>query len=168
MADETGEIPVVVWNDMAEGLENRLKKGVRLQVVNAKIKRTAGEGLEVHVDSGTYVEAFASAEKSWKIAALREGLDHVDVEGEVASKPVFRDVKTSKGEAVRLAVFELKDDTGKVWVSAWRKHVESTRDLKVGVKIVVRDAYVKRGFGDLPEISTRDSTRIIRVSKNEE
>jgi uncharacterized protein YdeI (BOF family) len=160
--DETGEIPVVVWNEKVDELEKTLSKGVRLQIVNAKVKKAIGESLEIHVDAETYVEAIAREEEFFKIANLREGLRHVNVEGTVATKPMFRDVKTSKGELVKLAVFELKDDTGKTWFSAWRKHADSVKDLKIGEKIIVKNAYVKKGFDDQLELSTRDTTCIVK------
>jgi ssDNA-binding replication factor A large subunit len=56
LADETGEIPVVVWNEKAEELEKSLKINANLQVVNAKVKENANGKFEVHVDSYTYVE----------------------------------------------------------------------------------------------------------------
>jgi len=55
LEDETGEIPVVVWNEKAEKLGKSLQINANLQLVNAKVKENAGE-LEVHVDSYTYVE----------------------------------------------------------------------------------------------------------------
>jgi ssDNA-binding replication factor A large subunit len=55
LADETGEIPVVIWNEKAEELEKNLKVNANLQLVNAKVKENGNE-LEVHVDSYTYVE----------------------------------------------------------------------------------------------------------------
>ena len=55
LADETGEIPVVIWNEKAEELEKNLKVNAHLQLVNAKVKENGSE-LEVHVDSYTYVE----------------------------------------------------------------------------------------------------------------
>jgi replication factor A1 len=160
LSDETGEIPVVVWNEKVDELEKTLKKGVGLQVVGAKVKKAMGEGLEIHVDAQTYVEKLASLEEFSKIADLKEGVNHVNVEGEVVTKPIFRDVKTSKDELVKLAIFELRDETGKIWVSAWRKHAESVKDLEVGDKIVVKNAYVKKGFGEQLEISTRTTTSI--------
>ena len=160
LSDETGEIPVVVWNEKVDELEKTLKRGVGLQIVHAKVKKAMGEGLEIHVDARTYVEKLASSEEFFKIADSKEGLSHVNVEGEVVTKPMFRDVKTSKGELVKLAIFELKDETGKIWVSAWRKHADSLKDLKVGDKVIVKNAFVKKGFGEQVEISTRDATSI--------
>ncbi len=160
LADETGEIPVVVWNEKVDELEKMLKKGAELQIVNARVKKVLNEGLEVHVDNGTYVGPIVLVEEFSKIADLKEGMDHVNVEGEVVTKPLHRDVKTSKGEIVRLTVFELKDKTGRIWVSAWRKHADAASNLKVGDKVIIKDAYVKKGFGDQLELSTRNTTSI--------
>jgi replication factor A1 len=162
LADETGEIPVVVWDEKVDELEKMFSKGVRLQIVNAKMKKAIGEGLEIHVDAGTYVEPLAPEETFLKIANLREGLSPVNVEGTVATNPMLRDVKTSKGEFVKLAVFELRDETGRIWVSAWRVHADSVKDLKVDEKIVIKSAYVKKGFGDQLELSTRNTTSIVK------
>jgi len=159
-ADETGEIPVVVWNEKVDELEETMRKGAKLQLVNAKVKKTISTGLEIHVNSQTYVETIKSTERFSKIADLREGLKHVNVKGAVATKQMLRNVKTSKAELVKLAVFEVKDETGKIWVSAWRKHADTVSNLKVGDKVTIRNAYVKKGFGEQLEISTRSNTII--------
>jgi replication factor A1 len=160
LSDETGELPVVVWNEKVDELEKKLRKGVKLQMVNVKAKMAANGGLEIHVDTGTYVDVLASAPEFLKIANLKEGLDHVNVEGEVATKPMLRNVKASKGEVMQLAIFELKDETGRIWISAWRKNAEIAINLKIGDKIAIKNAYVKRGFGDQLEISTKSTTLI--------
>jgi single-stranded DNA-binding protein len=82
------------------------------------------------------------------------------VKGEVATKPMLRNIKSSKDEVVKLAVFELKDETGRIWVSAWRKNAEIATSLKKGDKIIIKNAYVKKGFGDQLEISTKSTTSI--------
>jgi hypothetical protein len=164
LAEETSEILVVVWNEKVDELEKTLREGVRLRIVNAKVnakvKKGIGGSLEIHVNAETYVETLAPEEEFLKIANLREGSNLVNVEGTVVTKPMLRDVKTSKEELVKLAVFELKDETGRTWVSAWRMHVDSVKDLKVGDKIIIKNAYVKKGFGDQLELSTRDTTSI--------
>ncbi|MCK4439829.1 hypothetical protein KAU85_02480, partial [Candidatus Bathyarchaeota archaeon] len=62
-ADETGETPIVVWNEKVDELEETLKKGVKLQLVNAKVKKAISKGLEIHVNSGTYVEVIKPIEE---------------------------------------------------------------------------------------------------------
>jgi replication factor A1 len=55
LADDSGEVTVVVWNEKAEELEQRLKRNVAVQLVNAKAKAAPNGGFEIHVDSSTYV-----------------------------------------------------------------------------------------------------------------
>jgi ssDNA-binding replication factor A large subunit len=162
LADNTGKIAVVAWNEKAEEFEPCLKSNVQLQLVNAKVKATPNGGFEVHVDASTYVDVSAAIadEQITKIASLNADLNTVNVEGEVSTAPVSREVNTFKGETVKLAVFELKDDTGAVRVSAWRKHAEAASNLKVGDRVRLVNVYVREGFGDKAELSTRNATTI--------
>jgi replication factor A1 len=160
LADSTGEVPVVVWNEKVSELEPLLKRNAKLQLVNAKAKAAPSSGFEIHVDASTYVNVSAATGQLTEIVSLKAGLDSVSVEGEVSTEPAIREVTTSKGETVKLAVFELKDDTGTVRVSAWRKHAEAIDSLKVGDRVLLTDVYVKKGFGDKLELSTRNATSI--------
>ncbi len=56
LADETGEIPVIVWNEKAEELGKVVKANSGLKLVNAKVKENLGGELEIHVGSYTYFE----------------------------------------------------------------------------------------------------------------
>ncbi len=57
LADETGKISVVGWNDRAEEFKKSLKINMKVQLINAKVKENAKGKFEVHVDSYTYVES---------------------------------------------------------------------------------------------------------------
>ena len=157
LADDSGEVTVVAWNEKAQELEKTLKVNACLQLVNAKVKETQNGGLEVHVDSNTYVNVQAAALQLTKIANLTEN-QSVNVEGVVSTGPESKEVTTSKGETVKLTVFELKDDSGVVRVSAWRQHAEALNGLKIGDKLLLENAYVKKGFGDKMELTTRTAT----------
>lgn len=160
LADETGEIPVVVWNEKVDEVKEILKKGFKLQVVNGKAKKALNGKLEIHADNETYIDLFKHEKSFLKIANLKEGMRDVNVEGEVITKPFLRTVKTSRNETVKLTVFEIKDETGSIWVSAWREDAEKAANLKVGDKVTVKNAYVKKGFEDQLEISTKNTTSI--------
>jgi replication factor A1 len=160
IADGTGDVVVVAWNEKVDEVEKLLRKGAKLCLLNAKVKMGRSNSLEVHVDSETYVEVAESTEEFLRIADLKEGLNSINVEGEVASKPITREVKTAKGENVKVTVFEIKDETGKIWVSAWRKHAEKASNLNISDKITIKNVYVKKGFGEQPEITTKNTTTI--------
>ena len=163
LADETGEISVVIWDGKVDEAEKLAEEGAKLYIANAKVKKTFGEGLELHVNSRTYLNIFKEEPEFLKIADLKEGLKGVCIQGEVTTKPLIREVKTSKDETVKLAVFEIKDETGKIWVSAWRKQAEKAANLKIGEKITIKNAYIKKGYGDQLEISTTSLTSITQL-----
>ena len=56
LADETGEIQVVAWNEKAEELEKTAKVNLGLQLVNARVKENGNGELEVHVNAYTHAE----------------------------------------------------------------------------------------------------------------
>jgi ssDNA-binding replication factor A large subunit len=163
LTDETGEVPVVVWNEKALELEHSVKENAAVQLINGRVKVGASGEIEVHVEASTHVQISAAPRRLTSISVLNEGLGSVDVEGEVSTVPVAREVSTSKGETVKLCTFELRDETGAVWVSAWRQHAETAGALVMGDKVLLRNAYVRRGFDGRKELSTRATTSITRV-----
>jgi ssDNA-binding replication factor A large subunit len=56
LADDSGEVTVVAWNEKATELEKTLKVNMHLQLVNARVKEAQNGGVEVHVDSSTFVD----------------------------------------------------------------------------------------------------------------
>jgi hypothetical protein len=76
----------------------------------------------------------------------------------VSSAPEIKEVTTAKGETIKLTVFEVKDDSGAVKVSAWREHAEAFNELKVGDKLHLESVHAKRGFGGKMELTTWTAT----------
>jgi len=71
-----------------------------------------------------------------------------------------REVVTSRNEKVAVASFELRDDTGKIVVSAWRKLAEVAKGLAVGTRIRIKNAYARKGLADQLELTSRSFTSI--------
>jgi replication factor A1 len=159
LSDATGMVTVVFWNDKVDML-NGVAVGDRLQVIDAKVKERVEGQLELHVENRAYVERLPPLEEVLKIGSLEEKAGPVNVQGTVKTKPMKREVTTAKGEKVVVVSFELEDESGKIWVSAWRKHAEIAERLVVGAKVRVKDAYMRKGFGDALEISTMASSKI--------
>lgn len=53
LADESGQVTAVAWNEKATELQKKLKVDARLQLINARVKEAQSGGVEVHVDSNT-------------------------------------------------------------------------------------------------------------------
>ncbi len=157
LRDDSGLVTVVFWNEKATELENTMKANARLLLINARVKEGQNGGVEVHVDSNTFIDAQPAKMKYTKIAGLTED-QIVNFEGIVCAVRENKEVTTSKGETIKLSVFDLKDDGGNVRVSAWREQAEAFKDLKIGDRVVLQNVYVKKGFGGKIEISTRTAT----------
>jgi ssDNA-binding replication factor A large subunit len=55
LVDDSGEAAVVAWNEKATELEGA-EQSMRLLLINARVKDTPNGGVEVHVDSNTYLD----------------------------------------------------------------------------------------------------------------
>lgn len=160
LIDETGEIPVVVWNEKVDEIESIVNDQAELQIVNARLKDAIGEGLELHVDSLTCVEQVSKQEESVKIAKLREGQNSGVLQAEVRDDPYVKEASSSQGEVLRLAVLELSDETGRIWVLARQQHVEGVCNLKKGDKIAIKNPCARRGFSGRLEILLQEKSLI--------
>ena len=161
--DNTGEVSIVVWNEKADEMEKALKVGDKLQIVNGKVKKSFGEGIEINVDGSSYIGPFAESLGTPQIVDLKEDSGLVSVEGKVVTKPVLRNVKTHRNEQVKLATFELEDESGRISVSAWRHQADTAEKLMVGTTVLMKNVYVKKGFANNLELSTRNDTTITVV-----
>ncbi len=162
LSDGTSQIAVVVWNEKAEEVESKLRRGSKVSIVNSRVKTGQKGDLEIHVDFSTYISVSSPVIQKVKLSDLSEDSGDVYTEGEVASLPLTREVKTSKGEFVKLTSFELRDDTDVVRVTAWREHSENASTLLIGEKILLENVFVKRNYEGKIELSTRAATTIKR------
>ena len=160
LKDASSSVALLFWNVKADDFKD-LRVGERLQVIDARVKEKIDGNLELHVEDRAFVEKLPSiALESSKISDLASEGGPVSVEGVLRTKPVKRQVLTAKGESVFVASFELEDDSGRMWVSAWREHAGVAERLNVGVRLRLKNFYVRKGFGDSFELASRVSSEI--------
>jgi len=174
LRDETGEVSLVFWNEKVDEL-GEVKREDQLRIMNARVKTQPDGRIELHVENATQIEKLVGqalppptvpSEAARKIAELKEEGGPFTVEATVATAPSVREV-TVQNEKVLVASFDLADDTGKIRMSLWRKQAELGKELSVGTRIKIKNAYAKRGFSNLLELTSRTSTTIEVVSKPE-
>jgi len=174
LRDETGEVSLVFWNEKVDEL-SEVRKDDQLRIMNARVKTQSDGQIELHIENATQIEKLvsqalplppiASSEATRKIAELKEEGGPFTIEATVATTPNVREVTTAQKEKVLVASFDLTDDTGKIRMSLWRKHAELGKELSVGTRIKIKNAYAKRGFSNLLELVSRISTTIEIISK---
>jgi ssDNA-binding replication factor A large subunit len=172
LRDETGEIFTVFWNGRVDEL-GEVTKGVQLRIMNAKVRTQPDGRIELHVENATQVEKLLGQtipqtllveETTRKIAELKEEGGPFTVEATVTSAPEVREVTTFQQEKVLLASFDVEDDTGKIRVTLWRKQAEQARTLQAGTRIKLANAYARKGFSNLLELTSRNPTTIETLS----
>ncbi|MCD6194314.1 MAG: hypothetical protein J7L26_12755 [Candidatus Aminicenantes bacterium] len=169
LSDDTGEIDIVLWNEKADLIEKGiLKKGQKIRISHGYTRESFRGGIELHVGENGEIEILE--EIFLKIGELKIGDGPINIKGKIASqKPLIRKVKTSRGENVLLASFEIEDETGKAWVSIWRELAEKLEkeNLKKGTTIKLKNFYVKKGFSEGIEIFSRKNSSYEIISNNQ-
>jgi len=173
IADKSGTLRVVLWDDKTDFVEaGKVEQGQIIRVSHGYVREGLDGKLELHVGSRgglqisppSVVESryppIAQFIKKIKVAAIKEEGGPVIVEGTVTTTPVIREIVTSRNEKIKVASFELRDDTGEILVSAWRKLAEVVKDLSVGTRIKMKNAYVRKGFADQLELTSRAFTSV--------
>jgi replication factor A1 len=174
LRDDTGQTTLVLWNERVDEV-GEVSQGDCLRVMDARVKTQPDGRVELHAENATQIIKLAGqdvppsltqTEAARKIAELKEG-GPINVEATIASSPNTREVTTAQNERVLVTSFDLTDDTGKIRVSLWRNHAEFARELPIGTRIRIKNAYAKRGFSNLLELSSRTATIVEIVSKPE-
>lgn len=166
ISDKTGELKVVLWNDKASIVESgKVEEGRVVRVLQGYTREGRNGKLEIHLGERGDLQVF-SLEEKMKVVEIKTEGELITVEGIIATKPDIREV-TVKNEKIAVTSFDLNDETGKIRVSLWRKLATTARDFKVGTKIRIKNAYVRKGFGDQLELTSRFATKIEVLSKSE-
>jgi replication factor A1 len=170
IADRSGTLKVVLWDDKTSLVENgKVEQGQIIKVSHGYVREGLDGKLELHVGSrgnlqfsppdATGQEYHTVTRLARKVAEIKEG-GPITVEGTIATTPTVREVVTSRNEKVAVASFELRDETGKILVSAWKKLAEFVNGFAVGTRIKIKNAYARKGFADQLELTSRSFTSI--------
>lgn len=168
LKDETGFVHLNLWDEKS-ALSRQVQIGDVALVERSYVRERFGRiSLNIGNQGGfTLNPNISEADKlpsledeTTVIAEVREKRDPITVEGTIASKPIIKEVFTSRGERVAVASFELSDDTGEIRVSLWRELVKNVMDLPVGKNIKIKWAYVREGLSGQLELTSRFLTSI--------
>jgi replication factor A1 len=169
LQDETGIVTIVFWNSKVQESAN-IKIGSLLQIFGAKVKESLNGGVELHVDSSVNFALLKKLPVGYenlstnptRISDLKPGLK-VTVEGNIVTQPVTREVTTSKNEKIKLASFELEDETGRIKVLLWQDFAVLAENLVVNKKIRLRCIYVDYGSFGKMILSSNSGTGLDRI-----
>lgn len=156
LADESGDIPLVAWNERAEDLKE-IKKGGILQVLNARTRLNTNARLELHIESRSQVEILSTppdyfnppVAKTYKIADLTGQVGSVDLSVSVLAKGPIQEINRSTGSATKVARLIVSDDTGIVSLSLWDNKAELVTQLAERETLQLHGVSVRERLGEI-------------------
>jgi replication factor A1 len=168
ISDKTGELKVVLWDDKASIVEEeKIEEGQLVRVSHGYTREGRNGKLELHISERGKLQVLSpEEEEKVKVVDIKKEGGSITVEGVVTTTPEKREV-TVHTEKVAVTSFNVSDETGKIRVSLWRKLADTAKDFNVGTKIRIRNAYVRKGFGDQLELTSRSATSVEVLSKSE-
>lgn len=139
IADRSGRMPLVAWNERAEQL-HELKKGDILQIVNARTKLNQNSKPELHVESRSQATLLQQppiylklpSEQTYRISDLTTETPLVDLTVSIAAKGERREIKRPTGETIRFSSILVGDETGMLTLSLWDDKVDLLDELREG------------------------------------
>jgi len=147
LADSTGSIPLVAWNDKAEELRN-LKRGDLVTVQWSRLRRDNLGRLEIHLENRSKVtlvekppEGFEIPEiRVHKISELKSNLPTANIVAQVVGLSETQEVQRKSGDKVSISRLLVGDETGIVSVSLWDDKAELVSQFKTGDILRIEDA----------------------------
>lgn len=157
IADKTGSIGVVLWNEKAE-FTRKIKLRQIVKVSHGYVRRSRRGEMELHVGQrGSIQVAPSDAEASdfpsindfvEKIANITEVRRKVNVKGVIQSvypASTFQRRDETQGRVMRMV---LKDKTGQIPVVFWNEKVEDVVDAKEGMAVLLMNVKVRKNRRD--------------------
>jgi replication factor A1 len=154
VADESGGIPFVAWNERAEELRE-LKAGDILQALNARVRLDRNGSPELHIESRSQIQILKSppsylrppVSKPYTIAELGpQGTVNLSVSVVAVGAP--QEIKRPTGEVTKVARLIVSDESGMVSLSLWDDKAELANGLHEGDSVELTGVSVREREGE--------------------
>jgi replication factor A1 len=147
VADETGEISVVLWDELADAVKTGdLKEGEVLRI-RGYVKE-GKQGLEVHIGRGGGIMKDDSTDITVKdpmikIDEIKINNGNVCIRGMLLSKQEPRTFNRKDGSSGSVQSAMIGDETGKIRLTVWDTKIKDLDSLSPGDSVEVMHAYTR-------------------------
>ena len=156
LRDETGQIPLVLWNKKVDELID-LKSGSYIRVMAARVKENLTGQLEIHTKNSTQIELLTkqpkystfSLSRFTEINELKVSMYNLDVLARVIQIGRIREFKRRNGEKGYISTLLLNDETGFIHLNLWEDKASLSNQIQSGDIVLVEGAYTRERFGEI-------------------
>ena len=148
VADDTGEIKVVLWNEKTKKLEN-LKEGDLVRVIDVDIREGFRGDEEAHLNPRSTIKKL-DEDGFDNLPKYKENITPIaEIKSEMQVNVIARIIRISRtrtfnsnGREGKFVIIDLKDDTGSISLTLWNKDVNiiSESNLSEGDSVKILGA----------------------------
>ncbi len=163
VADETGQIRITLWDELATDAAEKVNVGQVLRVSGRPKEGFNGIEVDVNkVEPAPDEEVAVEALDSYRIEDLSLGLSDVNLEGRVLDTDSVRTFDRDDGTEGHVSNLQIGDPTGRTRVTLWDEQAPLANELDAGDCIEVVDGYVREREGTLElHVSGRGDVNVI-------
>jgi replication factor A1 len=168
VADETGEVRVALWDDLADAVKTGdIKEGEVLRV-RGYVKE-GQRGLEVNIGRGGGIMKDETVkiilkDPMVKIKDIKAGNGNLCTRGVILSRQEPRTFSRKDGSTGSLASLMIGDETGKMRVTVWDTKIKDVDPFQPGETIEILHGYTREAFNGNVEINV-GNRGIVRKSE---
>ncbi len=167
LADPTGEVNCVAWDQQAERLANQQLHGRTVSILHGYTREGLGGNIELMIgDRGEVQLAQDTSEASQQItgqfASIADApkiVGEIDLVGIVKTPPRIAEFKRADGLG-RVLRTKIMDRTGRITLVAWNEKADELRNLTVGRAIRISKGRIKTSINGSAEIHADSMSRV--------
>jgi replication factor A1 len=159
LADETGRVTVVLWDDQVDSLMDT-RGGDVLEIEGGQVRRGLGNVLEVHVGRLGHIKQLKDARLAayavpmlTKISDLRLGLQDIDVLGRITEVGPIREFTRRSGGVGRVGSLYVMDETGSTRLTLWDAKADVIEQVSPDDVVLAEGGYTREGLGGVVELN---------------
>jgi replication factor A1 len=176
IADKTGSIQTVLWDDKATLVETRkIAAGQIIRVLHGYVREGRNGKLELHVGGGGEIQVSPSDvdEREYpsidsfieKIGAITSKHKMTNIQGVVQRVHKASDFERTNGTRGKVRRIQLGDETGRITVVFWNQKVDELGQVQEGDCLRLMNARVKGLVGGLLELHVEKATQIEKITE---
>jgi replication factor A1 len=159
LADETGRVKAVFWDDQVSLVKAYHKDDV-IKVQGGQVRSGLGNTLEVHVGRFGSVKLVTGSKLVERISSrfttikdVKNGLNDIDVLGRVLSIGQIREFQRRNGQTGIVGSLFLMDESGSIRVTLWDDSTVMLSQMSVNDILLIEGGNTREGIGGRPELN---------------
>ena len=175
LADKTGTLKLVLWNDKIELIEtDRMKRGQIVRVLHAYVRESFDGQLELHLGNKGDLETSPKNVDESRLPRMEDFLDKigrlkpekktVSISGTVTQVFPVSEFTRKDGTSGKVRRLRLRDETGETTAVFWNEKADELGAVCENDQLQITNARIKAGLDGRTELHVENSSQIEKTA----